>query len=185
MKMKLEITKVLNQIVAGFMVFLNQLTDKISQWSGGRVNLGGFDLAKQFSSMGGSENAIKKEIDAMNVAADLGYKLNPAAALGDAIDATGVGVGGVMKNASDFMAGLGNEVKTAFKPTGGPMMELPGMGTSLEKAGSKVSSKGTFSAAGAALMSAGSDFNQQTAKNTSILVQQNKEMLKKKGAQFK
>lgn len=183
-QMELEITKILNQITGSFMVFLKTLSDKLSDFSGGKINLfSGGDMAKSFGKMGAKENEIQNRLKAMNQVADATY-VNPAKTAAIAIDATSIGVQGVMKEAKDFITGIGGDVQTAFKDKGGSLNFGELSPTMLQTGGTKLASRGTFSAAGAGLLATGSDFQQQTAKNTSLMVGLMREQNKKKGAQF-
>jgi hypothetical protein len=141
------------------------------------------DMAKSFGKMGAKENEIQNRLKAMNKVADATY-VNPVKTAAIAIDATSIGVQGVMKEAKDFITGIGGDVQTAFKDKGGSLNFGELSPTMLQTGGTKLASRGTFSAAGAGLLATGSDFQQQTAKNTSLMVGLMKEQNKKKGAQF-
>lgn len=184
-KMELEIIKVCNRIAGFYASFLNGLADKLSQFTGIQMTFLKEANARALAAGQSRQEEVQARLNAMNTIADASSYINPAKMAGIAIDATAVGVEAFVKDASDFLSGLGRDVQSAFgEPSASPAFD--GLAPTIIQTNkiASIASRGTFSAAGAALLATGSDFQQQTAKNTGALVSLVKQQNKIKGAQF-
>lgn len=207
-KMELEIVKILNRITGSFTAFLKDMVNKLGQFSGIEMTMI-TDALDRASSYGDSrESEVAARLKAMNKVASATY-FNPSSALGTIMDLAPIGAEKTMKDGSSLLGLIGQvapfgmegivksmeealgvdfksifaKITETFGGDGPGKIQMPSFAMSAGE--TKLTSKGTFSAAGAALLASGSDFQQQTAKNTAILVDQNRQMMKQGGNRFR